>query len=129
MKKLERMTEYEIQCRFVRLIDRLNSTQKAGILYCATQGGVRTTIGTARKMVSSGYRKGIPDLMIYNRRGDLIGLALELKTEKGKVSPHQKEWIQNLNEEGWEAKSVFGYEQCVEALFEYFTELDRPEAV
>lgn len=123
------MTEHEIQCKFVRLIDRMNSTQDAGILYCATQGGVRVSIGTARKMVASGYRKGIPDIMIYTPQGDKVGLALELKTKTGRASEHQVEWVQNLKEAGWEAKVVKGYDACVDALFEYFKELKRPKVV
>lgn len=123
------MTEHEIQCKFVRLIDRLNSTQDAGILYCATQGGVRVSIGTARKMVASGYRKGIPDLMIYNPRNGSVGLALELKTKTGKPSEHQIEWIESLKECGWDARVVKGYDACVEALFDYFKEIKRPKVV
>ena len=123
------MTEHEIQCKFVRLIDRLNSTQDAGILYCATQGGVRVSIGTARKMVASGYRKGIPDLMIYTPRNGKVGLALELKTKTGKASDHQIEWIEGLREAGWDAHVVKGYDACVDALFDYFKDLKRPKVV
>jgi hypothetical protein len=123
------MTEHEIQCKFVRLIDRLNSTQDAGILYCATQGGVRVSIGTARKMVAAGYRKGIPDIMIYTPQNGKVGLALELKTKTGRPSDHQIEWIQNLRSAGWDAHVVKGYDACVDALFEYFKELKRPKVV
>lgn len=123
------MTEHEIQCKFIRLIDRMNSTQKAGILYCATQGGVRVSIGTARKMVASGYRKGIPDLIIYNPQGGKVGLALELKTKIGKTSEFQDKWIEDLQSHGWEAKVVKGFDECADALFDYFKDLKRPKVL
>lgn len=120
------MTEHQIQTRFVQLLDRLNATQAAGIRYCATMGGVRLTIGQARKCKAAGYRKGIPDLLIFTPSGDFVGLALELKTEVGRPSVEQKEWIQELKEFGWEAAIVKGYDAAVEALFAYFPDLEEP---
>lgn len=120
------MKEEEIQKRFVQLLDRLNATQGADILYCSTQGGIKLSIGAARKMVSQGYRKGIPDLMIYTPSGGYVGLALELKTTRGITSPDQALWVERLNKNGWQAKIVKGYDAAVEALFEYFPDLNEP---
>jgi hypothetical protein len=122
------MSEDEIQRRFVRLLDRLNATQSAGILFCSTQGGMRMRIGQARKMVEGGYRKGIPDLLIYTPSLGFCGLALELKTLKGRPSPEQLEWVRRLNSFGWSAHVVKGYDEAVEKLFQYFPELDEPTA-
>ena len=122
------MTEDQIQQRFVRLLDRLNATQKADILFCSTQGGMRMRIGQARKMVQGGYRKGIPDLLIYTPNQGFCGLALELKTKKGRPSPEQLEWVERLRLYGWDAHVVKGYDEAVEKLFAYFPELDIPTA-
>jgi hypothetical protein len=125
------MSEFEIQCKIVRLIDRLNATQKAGILYCSTQGGVRVPIGIARKMVASGYRKGIPDLMIYSpsHDGQFIGLAIELKAAKGRVSEHQIQWLEDLRARGWRAEVGWGLDSSVSLIFEHFSNLKRPEVL
>lgn len=120
------MKEEDIQKRFVQLLDRLNSQQEAGILYCTTQGGIKLSIGAARKMVSLGYRKGIPDVMIYTPSGGKVGLALELKTLKGRASVDQRRWIQELKSYGWDAQVVYGYDRAVEALLAYFPELKEP---
>ena len=122
------MREDEIQKRFVRLIDRLNATQKAGILFCSTQGGMRMRIGQARKMVDGGYRKGIPDILIYTPSKGFTGLAIELKTMKGRPSPEQLVWVEQLKSFGWDASVVKGYEAACETLFNYFPELDEPTA-
>jgi hypothetical protein len=122
------MKEDDIQKRFVRLIDRLNATQQADILFCSTQGGLRMRIGQARKMVEGGYRKGIPDILIYTPSRGFSGLALELKTMKGRASPEQLDWVERLKLYGWDAHVVKGYEAACEKLFEYFPELDEPTA-
>lgn len=85
-------------------------------------------IGQARKMVAGGYRKGIPDILIYTPSLGFLGLALELKTMKGRPSPEQLQWIEKLNNYGWSAHVVKGYEAACEALFNYFPELDEPTA-
>ena len=120
------MTEHQIQTRFVQLLDRLNATQDAGILYCATMGGVRLTIGQARKCKAAGYRKGIPDLIIFTPSGGKVGLAIELKTLKGRPSVEQKEWVADLQSKGWEAEIIKGYDAAVELLFRYFPDLKEP---
>lgn len=120
------MKEEDIQKRFVQLLDRLNAQQAAGILYCTTQGGIKLSIGMARKMVSLGYRKGIPDVMIYTPSGEKVGLALELKTNSGRASADQRRWIAELKSFGWDAQVVYGYDRAVEALFKYFPDLKEP---
>jgi len=39
----------------------------------------------------------------------------------GRASTHQEEWIKKLNERGWKAVIVKGYEACIEAIDTYFT--------
>lgn len=120
------MTEHQIQKRFAQLLDRLKATQKPDILYCATMGGVKLTIGQARKCKEAGYRKGIPDLLIYTPSKNFVGLALELKTDKGRPSREQMAWINELRGFGWSAHVVYGYDQAVEKLFAYFDDLEEP---
>lgn len=47
---------------------------------------------------------GFPDLIAANADGDI--LALELKTETGKVSAAQQEWLDLLNRGGVEARAL-----------------------
>jgi hypothetical protein len=89
--------EYKIQRDAIRLIDQ----KWPNLLYCASAGGMRTSMGTAVKMKAAGYRKGFPDLMIYEPRGKWHGLAIEFKTAKGRLSPEQIEWGESLTERGY----------------------------
>ncbi len=48
-----------------------------------------------------GTRRGVPDLMLFLPRGEYAGLAMELKTEKGRTSDEQDAWIAHLESHGW----------------------------
>mgnify|MGYP003642054357 CR=1 FL=1 len=66
------------------------------ILFCASAGGMRTSMSQAIKMKQSGYIKGFPDMFIYEPKKNFNGLALELKVKGNYPSPHQKKWIAEL---------------------------------
>jgi hypothetical protein len=109
--------EHDIQVCVVDYLDAMEVPP----LYSATVGGVRVAMQTALRMKRAGYRKGIPDLLIFEPRNGYSGLALEIKTSVGRASTHQEEWIKKLNERGWKAVIVKGYEACIEAIDTYFT--------
>ncbi len=75
---------------------------------------------TALRMKRAGYRKGIPDLLIFEPRNGYAGLALEVKTKTGRASEHQLKWQKELQERGWKAEIRKGLEECLEAIDEYF---------
>lgn len=54
-----------------------------------------------RRMKEMGYMKGIPDLFIPHANRFYHGLFIEMKTEKGRLSPEQKEVIPRLEAEGY----------------------------
>lgn len=111
------MTEHEIQSEFVRIVRESHPD----ILFCATVGGARMSIREARKIKQAGYRKGVPDVIFYESRGGFHGLAIEIKKEKGgQVSPHQKEWILDLQERGYHAVICKGLDQCLTSFNDYF---------
>lgn len=112
--------EHDIQ---VQLVDYLEDKVPTA-LYSATVGGVRVAMHTALRMKRAGYKKGIPDLLIFEPRNGYVGLALEVKTKTGRASEHQLKWQKELQERGWKAEIRKGLEQCLEAIDEYFGESD-----
>ena len=82
--------EYQYQCAVKKYLDLKK------VLYTASAGGMRTSIGTAVKMKKAGYKKGTPDIMIFEPRGRYHGLFIEMKTEKGTVKPEQKVFLTEL---------------------------------
>jgi hypothetical protein len=53
------------------------------------------------KLKAKGVKRGVPDILIFTRRGQYNGLAIELKVGKGKATPEQLEWLSRLQKEGW----------------------------
>jgi len=115
-------TEYEIQVRLMSMLERMEIDRGEPFLRTATQGGVRVTPGTAAKMKRSGYKKGTPDILFFDPSpcGKFVGLAIELKTMKGRPSPEQNAWIEKLRERGWSAHVSKGFEATAEIIAGYF---------
>jgi len=93
--------------------------QYPSALFCASAGGVRTSMKQAIKMKRTGYKKGFPDLFVYESRKGYNGLAIELKTNKGVTSIEQKEWIRRLTANGYYAKVCKGANETISLLTWY----------
>ena len=101
------------------VIDYIKYTYPSA-LYCASAGGVRTSMKQAIKMKATGYVKGVPDLQIFEAVGNYHGLLIEIKDIKGVVSKEQKEWIKKLNDRGYFATYCKGYEATIKVIDDYF---------
>lgn len=86
---------------------------RPGVVYWHTpNGGSRNPI-EAKKLKGMGVRAGMPDIMLL-ADGKLY--ALELKTEKGRVSPRQLDVLDDLIDAGAETAVAFGLRDAIEAL-------------
>ena len=108
-----RSPEHDIQVKLARYIDLL------GLLWCASAGGMRTGIRTAVKMKAAGYKKGCPDIMIFEPRAEYCGLFIELKTATGTASPSQKAFIKALEDRGYRAVICKGFEAAKSEIDNY----------
>jgi hypothetical protein len=100
------------------VINYINA-QYPRLLYCASAGGVRTSMKQAVKMKKTGYVKGFPDLFIYEPKGQWHGLAIEMKAAKGIVSQSQKEWWANLNNRNYMAFVCKGFDEAKKVIDDY----------
>ena len=110
--------EYSIQVAICQLLD----LKAPWLLYCASADGARTSLIEARRMKAQGYKKGFPDLFFYEPRGEHHGLAIELKRDKGRATPDQKLWKEELQRRGYKAVIARGYSACLDAIKDYFSE-------
>ncbi len=102
--------------------------QRNVVTYCAyanipcfaiPNGGKRRKTEAAR-MVAQGVRPGVPDLMIPRAAGKYHGLFIEMKREKGSTtSQNQKEWINQLNAEGYFAAVCKGFDEARKIIEQY----------
>jgi len=111
MKQRTEQSEQQILVDYLRL---------RKLLFTATLGGVRLTIGQAVKIKRQGYSNGVPDILIFEASNGYHGLAIEMKKEKGgAVRPEQKEWIQALNDRGYKAVVCKGAGQAIDEVIKY----------
>jgi hypothetical protein len=113
------MKERDIQKAIVNYI----KLQYPNLLYCASAGGLRTSIKQARMMKATGYKKGFPDLAIFEPietensfLNFYFGLFLEIKTKKGRATKEQKWWCDELNVRNYYCKIVYGFEEAKETI-------------
>ena len=111
------ISEYEIQCTIAEYLDRI------GVLWSASAGGVRLSIGAARKLKQSGYRKGCPDIMIFEPRGQYHGLMIELKANRKTSRPysHQVEFVKRLKDNGYYAVVSYGFDMTMHIIKDYLS--------
>lgn len=118
-----KLKESQIQRRVVQwLRDR-----EPKPLFCATVGGVDCSSTQRLKMWSTGYEKGIPDLLIYEPRGPYTGFAIEFKSATGVVSEHQRAWLEALQLRGWKTAIHRVPTEAVDDISKYLTTDDIQE--
>ena len=82
-------------------------------------GGARHR-AVAAKLTAQGVRRGVPDLFLPVRRGPYGGLWIEMKRSKGGVaSPEQKQWLKDLNDQGFRTALCHGCESAVQEICGY----------
>jgi len=72
-----------------------------GLLFAVPNGGRRGKV-EAGIMKAEGVYAGVADLLLLVPRGPFHGLAIEMKTAKGRLSDSQKEWAKKVLKQGYE---------------------------
>lgn len=63
-------------------------------------GGKRSK-GEGGKLKALGVKPGYPDLTLPRKHKQWTGLAIELKSPTGRVTPEQQEWLDAFEEDGY----------------------------
>jgi hypothetical protein len=88
------------------------------LLFHPPNGG-KMPQGAAGKMVGLGMRQGVPDLLLPARRQGTTGLALELKSPKGRLRPTQAWWLGRFEAEGWAIGVAWTFSEARTILEDY----------
>ncbi len=108
------MKEYQLQKAICKYLDLQN------ILFCGSMGGQYQVFRSQRiKAKMTGYKKGFPDIFIYEPVGKYHGLAIELKVGYNKPTKEQIEWCNKLNQKGYLAKICTGIDEALEVINQY----------
>ena len=87
-------------------------------LYHTPNGGYRNQ-AEAVQLKRMGVKPGVPDLFLPYPVGDYCGLWLEMKTEKGKPTACQRDWIEYLRSVGFCAYVCHGAGEAINAIEAY----------
>ena len=89
------MTEQKLQNDVCKYLDLSN------LLWCHVPNGGKRSKRSGRKMKLAGAKKGAPDCLIFDRSGEYVGIAIELKVDDNDQSEFQQAWQAKLVGRGW----------------------------
>ena len=112
------MKEYQLQKAVCKYLDLQN------VLYCGSMGGQYQVHYSQRiKAKKSGYKRGFPDLFIYEiskiDKKLYAGCAIELKVGYNKATKEQLYWQKELIKRGYKAKICTGIDEALEVINRY----------
>lgn len=87
-------------------------------LFHPPNGGARNKV-VAGQMVALGAKAGVPDLLLPYRSNGYIGLAAEMKTDTGRLSPQQVKWLERFREQGWYTAVWRSSEEAIDGIKKY----------
>jgi len=94
----------------------------AGVRWCHVPNGEHRDMRTARRLKRNGVKAGVPDVLIFESPPNMpmaVGAALELKTERGRASRVQQDWLEALRVNLWEVAVVYGVDEAAAKLREW----------
>ena len=97
-----------------------NSYPELKLMFHIPNGGSRNKLEAAN-LKRQGVKAGVPDICLPVARGNYHGLFIEMKNASGKnkATDKQKEWIQDLNRQGYMAIVCYGWQEASEVLKKY----------
>lgn len=120
MTRINVPTEHEEQAALMDWIaDNSGKHPELKLFYHIPNEGKRSP-AAAMRLLSEGLKKGVPDNFLPVARGGYHGLYIELKRVRGgKLSPEQRQWIDNLNAQGYRAEVCKGWQASVQVIEDY----------
>ena len=99
------------------------------VVHTANERNTRTiTTKNGKKISPEGMRlkaqgvvSGMPDIMVYQGRGEYLGLAIELKRKGGRVSDNQRYVLDRLKRAGWKTAIVWSQDGLDEVMENYWS--------
>jgi hypothetical protein len=87
-------------------------------MFAIPNGGLRNVI-TAVNLKQEGVKSGVPDLFLPCPTNTAHGLFVEMKSQKGRLSPNQKEWLKSLSANGYQCSVCYSFTDAKEVIINY----------
>ena len=111
-----RFKEDILQMAVARYLDYIN------VLWCHVANERKTSIQAGARLKKKGVKSGVPDCLIFEPKGNFIGLAIELKIKPNKPSKNQKEWMKNLTNKGWFCSVCYDIDDAINTIETYLNQ-------
>lgn len=108
------VTEYHIQVACAKVLRVAERQLGIKWMHCPNEG-TRTAVAGAR-LRTAGMQRGFPDLIIFHRALPGGYAVMELKTETGKLSPSQADWMGFFAAQGCIARTTYGMDEALAVL-------------
>ena len=112
-------TEDEEQSNLILWTQTQKKYPELNLFFHIPNGGKRSKSEAAR-FQAMGVKPGVPDLFLPVARGGYHGLFIEMKRQKGgRVSEHQRKWMEQLERQEYKVELCCGMQEAKEVLEEY----------
>jgi hypothetical protein len=111
------MNEHEIQASLFKWL-RMAHPKVERVSYAVPNAGKRS-VRAGMYYKAEGLKPGVPDICIPVSSQGFNGLYIELKTDGGKITENQQEWLDRLSEQGYRAVLCHGFEVARAAIDDY----------
>ncbi len=106
--------EDKIQMSVAKYLDLLD------VLWFHPANERKTSIQQGVRLKKKGVKSGVPDVMILESNDTYKGLAIELKTAKGRLTDNQKKWLSDLQDNGFSCYVCRSFDDAKEKIDEFF---------
>lgn len=97
------------------------------LMHIPNEGKRSAVLGNMMK--AEGLRRGVPDLFLAVPCGKFSGLWLEMKSEKGRPTPDQMEYLMLLTKAGYDSHVCYGWEDARNCIENYLKLNEGTQAV
>ena len=87
-------------------------------LFAIPNAGKRS-IGVAMYYKKEGLKSGVPDLMLPFPNREFHGLFIEMKSDTGRPTENQKEWISRLRDAGYQCDVCRSADEAIRLISDY----------
>ena len=106
------------QIEHIKVVDWVNACTDLPVLHIANERRTSPQQGAILKRM--GVKSGVSDLFFPRAKHPFSGLWIELKTEKGKPTPNQLKFIEDMLKEGFYGKVTYGAEETIAFIKEFY---------
>ena len=113
--------EHRLQCACVRWF-RYQYPELSSLLFAVPNGGRRDPV-TGARLKAEGVVAGVSDLILFLPSDKHHALCIEMKTPKGRQSPSQKEWQQQVERYGYRYEVIRDFLEFEKLVKSYIQEV------